>query len=77
MPLITNATSAWSTGVTLTENEFWQCRDGLVALSTATSPGVSDGIILTEGFGIDLAAGKTVKYRTVNSTVAVISREEV
>lgn len=75
MPRITDVTDEWSSPVTLSANEFWQCHEGYVAVSTAASPDPNDGIRLAEGQGVDIESGKDVRYRKLSSDTAIISRE--
>jgi len=76
MALLTDASStAWSSAVVLAANEFWQCRTGAVLISTATTPGVNDGILLTAPYGIDLLSGASVKYKAATTQASTISRE--
>lgn len=77
MALITDATSGWSAPVTLTEDEVWQARDGLLYVTTTDSPSANDGIALTETTAIQFGAGRTVRYRKIGDTVATLVREAV
>jgi hypothetical protein len=78
MALITDVTASWSSGVTLSADEIWQCRKGAVLVSTMTSPGENDGILLVaDGRALDIVTGKTVKYKAVNGLESTISREAV
>jgi hypothetical protein len=64
MALITDATTAWSTPITLTQDEVWQTRKGGVFVTTTASPAPADGLFLREGIGIRFSAGSDVRYRT-------------
>lgn len=77
MALILDATTAWSSPVTLTEDEVWQTRSGLIHVSTTGSPAAEDGIALSEGSAVQFAAGRVVRYRKTGTTEAVIVREAV
>ena len=77
MALILDATTAWSSPVTLTEDEVWQTRSGLVHVSTTGSPAADDGLALTEGAAVQFAAGRSVRYRKTGTTAAIIVREAV
>lgn len=77
MALITDAAFAWSTPVSLGADEVWQARDGRIFVTTATSPGAEDGILLLETHAIRLSAGQQVRYRKDGSGQAVIAREAV
>lgn len=74
MPRITDIGTDW-TSVTLTQAETWQCTDGKVALTTHANPGPEDGIVLTPGQGWQISSGKTVRYRKIGGSAAVIARE--
>lgn len=77
MALIQDAATTWSAPVTLTEDEVWQAREGLIYLSTTASPVADDGIALTERSAVQLAAGRVVRYRKEGTTQATIVREAV
>lgn len=77
MALITDATTAWSSPVTLTQDEVWQTRKGGVFVTTTASPDAEDGLFLREGTGVRFSAGSDVRYRKEGTTGAVIAREAV
>jgi hypothetical protein len=77
MALITDAATAWSAPVTLTQDEVWQARKGGVFLTTTASPAAGDGLFLREGLGIRLSVGSDVRYRKEGTGEAVIVREAV
>lgn len=77
MALITNAATAWSSPVTLTQDEVWQTRAGSVFLSTTDTPAATDGLALTERTAVQFSAGSVVRYRKEGVTPAVIVREAV
>lgn len=77
MPLVTDATTTWTDAGELAADEVWQCRKGLVFLSTDAAPGAEDGIQLTEGEGILIRSGQSVRYRRVGARGAIIARETV
>lgn len=77
MALITDAATAWSTPVTLTQDEVWQTRRGSVFVTTTATPAADDGIALQETQGLRLSAGSDVRYRKEGTTAAVIVREAV
>lgn len=77
MALITDATTGWSTPVTLSSDEIWQTRYGSVFLTTTTSPDPDDGFALVQGQGVLIRAGKAVSYRKTGTTDALIVREAV
>ena len=77
MALITDATTAWSTPITLTQDEVWQTRKGGVFVTTTASPAGDDGLFLREGIGIRFSAGSDVRYRKEGTEDAVIVREAV
>lgn len=77
MALITDATTIWSSPITLTQDEIWQTRKGGIFVTTTVSPDAEDGLFLREGIGIRFAAGSEVRYRKEGDGVAVIAREAV
>ncbi|MEL7105722.1 MAG: hypothetical protein AAGM21_07365 [Pseudomonadota bacterium] len=77
MALINDAATAWSSPITLTQDEVWQTRSGSVLVSTTANPAPDDGILLRQGYGLRLAAGKTVYYRKDGTAEALIVREGV
>ena len=77
MALITDAATAWSAPIVLAEDEVWQARKGAVFVTTTVSPDAEDGVALTENTAIQLSAGRTVRYRKIAATEAVIVREVV
>ncbi len=77
MALITDATTAWSTPITLTADEVWQTRDGSVFVTTTASPDPQDGIALHENHAVRFSAGASVSYRKEGSAAALIVREAV
>jgi len=77
MALITNATTGWSTPVTLSTDEVWQTRKGSVFVTTTASPAAEDGIALHENHAVRFAAGLSVQYRKEGVTEALIVREAV
>ncbi|MDJ0630908.1 MAG: hypothetical protein QNJ44_21805 [Rhodobacter sp.] len=77
MALITDATTAWSTPITLTADEVWQTRDGSVFVTTTVSPAANDGIALHENHAVRFSAGASVSYRKEGAAAALIVREAV
>ncbi len=77
MALITDATTNWSTSVTLTTDEIWQTRKGSVFVSTTGSPAVEDGLALHEFHAVQFSAGTSVKYRKEGTGEALIVREAI
>lgn len=77
MALITDAVTAWSSPVTLTEDEVWQARKGAIFVTTTGTPGPDDGVALTENTAIQFSAGRSVRYRKIGETEALIAREVV
>lgn len=77
MALITDAATAWSTPITLTQDEVWQTRKGGVFVTTTASPDAEDGVFLREGIGIRFSAGSDVRYRKEGTADAVIVHEAV
>ncbi len=77
MALISDATTGWSAPITLTDDEIWQTRYGSVFLTTTASPVAADGFNLTQGEGVLIRAGRSVRYRKDGTTEALIVREAV
>ena len=77
MALITNATTGWSTPITLAADEIWQTRQGSVFVTTTASPAANDGISLHENHAVRFAAGVSVSYRKEGVVEALIVREAV
>lgn len=77
MALITDASTSWSTPITLTADEVWQTRAGSVFVTTTASPAADDGIWLHENHAVRFSAGSTVRYRKDGITDALIAREAV
>ena len=75
MALITDATTAWSSPITLTQDEVWQNRRGSVFVTTTGNPASEDGLLLREGVGIRFSAGSIVRYRKEGTAPAVIVHE--
>ena len=75
MALITDAATGWSTAVTLSTDEIWQCRKGSVFVTTTSTPAVDDGIALHEMHAVQFPAGVTISYRKEGITEALIVRE--
>lgn len=77
MSLITDATTNWSTPITLTSDEVWQTRDGSVFVTTTANPDANDGISIFETHAVRFSAGLSVRYRKEGLADAVIAREAV
>lgn len=77
MALITDATTSWSTPVTLTDDEVWQTRAGSVFVTTTGSPDANDGIWLQENHAVRFSAGRSLSYRKEGAAAALIVREAV
>ena len=78
MAVITDATEAWATGVTLAADEFWQVTEGGPARFTHEStPAVNDGAYVPLHHGLIFASGTTVKYRKATAAATVITRTQV
>lgn len=75
MALITDATTGWSTPVTLAADEIWQTRKGSVFVTTTASPAANDGLALHEFHAVQFVAGSSVSYRKEGATEALIVRE--
>jgi len=77
MALITDATTAWSSPITLVTDELWQSRSGSVYVTTTTNPASDDGLSLFENHAVRLPAGVSVSYRKEGVTDALIVREAI
>lgn len=77
MALITDATSSWSTPVTLATDEIWQARREGVFVTTTATPAADDGLFLAEGTAVLLPQGAAVRYRRAGRPAATIAREPV
>lgn len=77
MALITDATTAWSSPITLSSDELWQSRKGSVFVTTTANPAIDDGLSLHENHAVRLPAGTAVSYRKEGVTEALIVREAV
>jgi|GEM_PF-1253692 hypothetical protein len=75
MAIFTDITEAWSAGTVTAAAEVWQCRAGAVFLTVEAAPVANDGIRLDAGDGVQIAAGKTVRYRRATRTASIIARE--
>lgn len=76
MAIITNIPATWTAIAAPTSaDEIWQCSNGTVEVTTEASPAETDGIRLEAGMGRQVSSGKTVRYRRVGDTPAVIRRE--
>lgn len=75
--LITNIGEDWSAGVTLTQDEGWQCREGVVLVTTEASGAADRGVMLPLGAAWPFPAGSTVYYRRLSGPGARIAREPV
>lgn len=77
MALITDATTTWSSPITLSTDEIWQVRKGSVFVSTTPIPAAGDGLALHEFHAVRLSAGSNVSYRKEGDGEALIVREGV
>ena len=77
MALITDAATAWSAPVTLTQDEIWQTRTGTVFLTSTPGAAADDGLFLREATAVAISAGTELRYRREGTTPAVIVREAV
>lgn len=79
MAVITDADRDWSTGVAISSDEVWQCRQGMVLISTEASPAENDGVLLQgrRGDAITISSGQTVKYKLASGTEGMITRTAV
>ncbi|WP_375175509.1 hypothetical protein [Pseudooceanicola sp.] len=80
MTVITDATTDWSAGVTLTVDEVWQNkRTTPLSLATgASAPGDDlDGVQLGPYDSLFLSAGVTVYYRKADSSSSLFTRTAV
>lgn len=77
MSLISDATTDWSTAVTLTSDEIWQTRQGSVFVSTTSTPAADDGLALHEFHAVQFSTGSQVRYRKEGPGAALIVREAI
>ena len=75
------ATSAW-TDYTTPENEYWQVKSGVLAITASADPGDNDGIVIAAddkdaSSTIRVAAGKAVKFRSIGKGNATFVREPI
>lgn len=77
MALITDATTAWSAPITLTQDEIWQTRSGTVFLTSTPGAAADDGLFLRKATAVTLSAGTEIRYRKEGTKPAVIVREAV
>ena len=77
MALITDATTTWSSPVTLTQDEIWQARSGTVFVTATPGASADDGLFLREGSATLISAGTELRYRKEGTGSAVIVREAV
>ena len=77
MARITDATTTWSTPVTLSTDEIWQARAGTIYLTTTSVPAADDGVLLEERSAVILSAGSNVSYRQDGTAATVIIREAI
>jgi len=77
MARITDASDSWSQTISLSQNEVWQAREGSFYLTTTVAPDPEDGILLPEGTGVLLSAGRNVQYRRAGPVDTLIVREGV
>lgn len=73
MAVINDASTNWSAGVLLTEDEVWQAQSGWFRVSTEASPAEDDGIILRgdRGDAVTISSGKTVKYKLMSGQTPI------
>lgn len=72
---VKNIPETWSDPVTLTADEIWQAASGSILVTAEAAPEIEDGLRLDLMDGLRLSAGKTVRYRRVGGSAAVIARE--
>lgn len=75
--LHTDIPETWSTSVTTSSAEIWQCRFGTVLLSDSDSGLEDRGIRLRAGDAVQIASGATLYYRREGGSTAVIAREAI
>lgn len=71
---ITDATTEWKSAGALTENVIFQVKSGSVLLTTHSAPTGSMGLRLEAGDREMFYSGRTVRYRRIGSSPAVIAR---
>lgn len=77
MALITDATTTWSSPVTLTQDEVWQTRSGTVFITSTPGAPANDGLFLREGTAVTVSVGTELRYRKEGKAPAVIAREAI
>jgi len=77
MAYISDVTATWSSPVTLTANEIWQCSRGSVRVTSEASPAELDGLILTAGHGVQFGNGQVIRYKLSGLTFSTITRTVV
>lgn len=75
MAILTGFGSTWTAVGPLASAEIWQCTDGEVEVTVEATPAASDGIRLAGGRAVMISTGKTVRYRRVGGSAAIIRRE--
>lgn len=75
MPLIDTIAAEWSAPVVLTAAEIWQVRAGRILITTETVVADDQGIELERGDALEIAGGKTVRFRRISASQARIYRE--
>lgn len=75
MPLIDTIAATWSDPVTLTTAEIWQVRAGRILITTEAIVSDDQGLELDRGDALEIASGKTVRFRKISASQARIYRE--
>lgn len=76
---VVETAASWSSGVTLTIDEVWQCHAGKVYVATGASQPTDpvDGVVLYPSDSLTVGAGSTVYHRNDGAQTAVLTRTGV
>lgn len=77
MARITDIATTFANVGPLAADEIWQVHDGTVLISLESGSDDNRGIRMTRFETLPIIAGKTVYYRRVDSSSAILSREVV
>jgi hypothetical protein len=67
--------TTWQTYGPLAAEELWQCRKGKILITLEAVTDNDQGAILSEGDGLYVAAGKTVRVRKLTNFASWLNRE--
>jgi hypothetical protein len=75
MARITNIPETFTQVGPLAADEIWQVHDGTVLISLEAGADAERGLRLTRWETLEVLSGKTVYYRRLGASAAVLSRE--